>query len=478
MSHLVRRNGIYWFRADLPKDLAGKSFSPPLPDSLHQLASPQHPGRFKTAVWKSLRTSNEREAKRKVALDIVVHEALFAAGREFMRGAEPLAFSPEKTPELVHEYKRFILTVDEMQRKAGFGTSSLLEIPTSNREQPRGMSGLDLAAYSQWIEERESEVKRALASDGPPKRVASFADHLLTRCHIDPNTVTQDQRRQLEFDLLAGEREAIAQVRARLAGEVIPTPEPPSTGIENGAWTISKAFKVWEEGGSAKGAKKPGDNTIIETEAALRRFIDLYGDMPVREINKQHGREYRDAIAKVPKGLPARLAKLPLKTLLQQDLSSYPPRSARTINKILTLLAAVVSRAERDGHFDDLAWRNPFDVPFGLNEIDEDSYEPFSLTELAALIALPVFACAERPVRGRGETAKWAPLLALFHGSRRTETLQLLVRDISKDEDTGIWTVRFRTDADTGKRIKTSSSVRRIPVHPQLLSLGFEAFLH
>jgi hypothetical protein len=185
--------------------------------------------------------------------------------------------------------------------------------------------------------------------------------------------------------------------------------------------------------------------------------------MPVREINKQHGREYRDAIAKVPKGLPARLAKLPLKTLLQQDLSSYPPRSARTINKILTLLAAVVSRAERDGHFDDLAWRNPFDVPFGLNEIDEDSYEPFSLTELAALIALPVFACAERPVRGRGETAKWAPLL---------------VRDISKDEDTGIWTVRFRTDADTGKRIKTSSSVRRIPVHPQLLSLGFEAFLH
>jgi hypothetical protein len=405
MSHLVRRNGIYWFKSDLPKDLAGKSFSSPLPQTLQQLASPRYPGRFKTAVWKSLRTTNEREAKRKAALEIVVHEALIAAGREFMRGFEAVPFSPEKAAELVHEYKRFILTLDEMQRKAGLGTSSLLEIPAGNREQPRGMSGLDLAAYSQWIEERESEVKRALASYRPPERTAEFADHFLTRCHVDPSTLTKDQHRTLEIGLLGAEREALTQVKARLKGEVVATPEPLGIVSESGAWTISKAFKVWEEGGSAKGAKKPGDNTITETETALRRFIELYGDMPVREINKQHGREYRDTIAKVPKGLPAQLAKLPLKTLLQQDLSSYPPRSATTINKILSLLAAVVSRAERDGHFDDMAWRNPFDVPFGLDEIEEESYEPFSITELATLLASPVFACAERPVRGRGEGA-------------------------------------------------------------------------
>jgi hypothetical protein len=46
MSHLIRRNGIYWFKADLPEDLAGKSFSPPLPQSLQQLESPKYPGRF------------------------------------------------------------------------------------------------------------------------------------------------------------------------------------------------------------------------------------------------------------------------------------------------------------------------------------------------------------------------------------------------------------------------------------------------
>jgi integrase len=138
----------------------------------------------------------------------------------------------------------------------------------------------------------------------------------------------------------------------------------------------------------------------------------------------------------------------------------------------------VLSRADNDGHFDELvSWRNPFDVKFGLDETDEDNYEPFNLTELAKLLASPVFASAERPVRGRGETAKWAPLFALFHGPRRTELLQLLVRDIAKDPDTGIWTVRFKPERPAGQRIKNPPSLRRVPIHPQLLSMGFERFL-
>jgi integrase len=91
------------------------------------------------------------------------------------------------------------------------------------------------------------------------------------------------------------------------------------------------------------------------------------------------------------------------------------------------------------------------------------------------LLATTVFAADQRPVRGRGDTAKWAPLLALLQGARRTEIIQLLIKDVSKDADTGIWTIRFDREGD--KRIKTLSSIRRVPIHPQLIQSGFLDFV-
>lgn len=90
-------------------------------------------------------------------------------------------------------------------------------------------------------------------------------------------------------------------------------------------------------------------------------------------------------------------------------------------------------------------------------------------------MASPVFALGERPRRGRCDTAKWGPLVALFQGARRTEVIQLLTGDIATDSETGVWTVRFDRKGD--KRIKTLSSIRRVPVHPQLIALGFLDFV-
>lgn len=218
----------------------------------------------------------------------------------------------------------------------------------------------------------------------------------------------------------------------------------------------------------------PAPNTITEADTARRRFVELFGDLAIHHINKAHGREYRDAISRIPKGLPADMKQLTLPELTQCDLSAYKPRSATTINKSLTLLGAVLARAEQEGHFDGTGWRNPFDVTFEIDPADEDYYEPFTNDELKSLIASPVFSAGLRPKRGRGETAKWAPLLALFQGARRTEVIQLLVQDISKDPDTNVWTIRFDREGD--KRIKTLSSIRRVPIHPQLIDLGFLSF--
>jgi hypothetical protein len=241
VSHLIRRNGVYWFKIDLPDDLAGKPLPPSIPDAIKSLESPIRSRHLKTAVWLSLRTTVERVAKQRVGLQIAAHANLFDATRAFMIN--------------------------------GFRTS---------QAEPLQGSG---------------------------------------------------QAPAIHEDSASG-RPAIEQ-----------------------SLTITKAFQSWSVGGGVKGTKRPAPNTVTEANAALRRFVDLFGDLPVQHIGKGHGREYRDAIAKLPKGLPIELKRLSMKDLLQRDLTTYEPRSATTINKSLTLLGAVLAHAEQDGHFDGTGWR-------------------------------------------------------------------------------------------------------------------------
>lgn len=72
------------------------------------------------------------------------------------------------------------------------------------------------------------------------------------------------------------------------------------------------------------------------------------------------------------------------------------------------------------------------------------------------------------------------PLLALFHGLRSNETCQLHVADIK--EEKGIHYMAIREETEQGiksdKRLKTSRSKRHVPIHPELLRIGFIEFVN
>ena len=111
----------------------------------------------------------------------------------------------------------------------------------------------------------------------------------------------------------------------------------------------------------------------------------------------------------------------------------------------------------------------------------------FTPDELTSIFNAPIYTgCvndeldyAERgpshPRRGRF----WVPLIALFHGCRLGEICQLYTEDV-KERD-GIPYLSIRTELDdedkTEERLKTQSSVRDVPLHPELLKLGFMQFV-
>lgn len=112
---------------------------------------------------------------------------------------------------------------------------------------------------------------------------------------------------------------------------------------------------------------------------------------------------------------------------------------------------------------------------------------PFSLPELQAVFASPIYAKGERPKGGRLEAAYWLPLLGLFTGARLEEIGQLRVSDVQykeyPDQDGKMlsgWFLSIAAGTDElgqANRIKNAASERLVPLHPELERLGFIAYV-
>lgn len=104
-------------------------------------------------------------------------------------------------------------------------------------------------------------------------------------------------------------------------------------------------------------------------------------------------------------------------------------------------------------------------------KVQQKARVPFDADDLNSLFSSPVFTAGFRPKGGGGDAAYWLPILGLWTGARLEELGQLLVEDVR--HEAGIDYLDVCDDPGTGKRLKSESSRRRVPLHPELLRLGF-----
>ncbi len=154
-----------------------------------------------------------------------------------------------------------------------------------------------------------------------------------------------------------------------------------------------------------------------------------------------------------------------------------PRISSATVNKLLGGVQAIAVWGHDNGLTpDDAPWSDPF-ARMRLEE-DEPDREPWELAELRLLFNSPVFASGDRPKAGCGEAAYWLPLLGLFTGARQGELAPLTASDVTTDEASGISFITVSEDDERGTRLKTASSRRIVPLHPELIRLGFLGVVH
>lgn len=471
-----RRSGIYEFRKRLPRDLAGKPVPAALRVRFPELVNPAT-GCFKTELTISLGTSDTRLAKRKdlreaarIADMVVVVQAALADPSV----VETPSTAPEEiAADIVTDWLKW----DEAQREDGDARRDFYT--QADRERwpdlaflthgpgSEGMEPDHFLAYGDFIEEEAEVHRKALAS----RNTATIEPELKLYLAQKGQRLPEDElkRRRLLLRALQAKVEVLDRMRARQRGDLeVELPMPFQRGPK-----LSEAFERWKVGGEAKGARKPGANTVLEANQAVARFIEWHGDLRLGDITKAKARDFRDALAKVPAALPNKLRVLPLRSLLQRDLSKFTPRSATTVNKLLTILAAIVSHAQRDGLLDAVpGFSNPFekDVKFRIDARQVDPRKIFTASDLAAIFGTSIFTAGDRPKGGGGEAAFWFPLISLFSGLRLEEIAGLVISDLVRDEETGRWF--FDVTPANGREVKTASSIRCVPVHRELERIG------
>ncbi|MCC4632816.1 site-specific integrase [Xanthomonas dyei] len=68
------------------------------------------------------------------------------------------------------------------------------------------------------------------------------------------------------------------------------------------------------------------------------------------------------------------------------------------------------------------------------------------------------------------ESGRWASFIGLYTGARASEVGQLLVKDVFEED--GIPCIRI-SDEGEHQKVKTEVSLRTVPLHPELLKIGF-----
>lgn len=528
-TNLARRGAVYYHRCKVPTDIVETYGRREVTYSLKTRDLTEAVRRVKVAAVETMkafddhrRTIREAAAREATAEGrdpfIAAGEAL-TANDDGEDRAELVAYSTLSRSELnlfAELHRSIRLEDDEDARFNGFkavrpgpGSDMLLFTADDKRLTGKKAHATDYAlAESKARAFLTASVMRRKLARGEYGGVEAFAEDCLAAAGITLDRSSRAWRSLLRLVQVA-EVQAMADIRARnegkepehrgsdeilaeIAASLVPKPPEPIPPVSatfphpapaepvSAAPMLSVVCDQWLEEGKAKEwSPKTGDARVVMVDL----FIALTGDRPIDSYSKTDARTFKDALA----SLPANWSKT--KSLRSLSVAAaakkakadgMTPMSVTNVNKHLNCLYALMAWAAK--HYDEVE-RNPFEgMRVEKKTSARDERDPFTLDDLKAIFSAPIFrGCKSEwywstpgAVVLRDSPKFWVPLIGLFSGARLTEILQLYQDDIVTVDGA----LCFRICAEKeGQRLKTASARRLIPVHAELLRIGFAEFV-
>lgn len=210
--------------------------------------------------------------------------------------------------------------------------------------------------------------------------------------------------------------------------------------------------------------------TTAMNRAYLSILLEYFGaDRLLGTITKQDASEVKKVLQALPSSRNTKpsLKDLPLKKVIK--VTGHKTISPKTINSHIQMFQSFFDWAERHGHAPHRLFEG-MKVPKAKNA--ETTVRPYNQDQ-TRLIFTELTENSSGLVRK--ESHKWGTLLAMFTGARLNEICQCHVADVQ--QDCGVWYLNITDEGDNNKSVKATASRRKVPLHSELMRLGFLTFV-
>ena len=204
------------------------------------------------------------------------------------------------------------------------------------------------------------------------------------------------------------------------------------------------------------------DRGPMQVKEACELFIEMVGDLPIKNITKQLARQFKQDYMRLPsnKNKKAEYRGKSVAELLAMDIPQQDLLKPETVNNNLTRISTFFKWAVNNDYISS----NPL-TGLLLGKSVKGRRDVFDQSDLKKLFESP-----EYQGNHFDKTFQyWCPLIALYAGMRCEELARLQVSNFKQME--GIWCIQGEKGAD-GWEGKYGSGLRTIPLHHKLVELG------
>ena len=266
----------------------------------------------------------------------------------------------------------------------------------------------------------------------------------MARAHI---VAAQEAMRRSRGDYTAHDVDDLRDEPAEAAGR---------PRARRGAVMASAAFDRWLEDNRERWSAR----TTQEYSGARHVFLEVLGDLPVADISRDDVRTLRETLAKLPVRW-RQLSLSPREVLATDPVGPFLKPASR--QKILQATKGMLEWSLAEGIVEN-------NVAAGLVHV-HDPQPAREKRDQWTVEALNVWFRSEvySDPRTTWTHKAWLPLLGLFTGARLEELARLRTEDVHDVDGVPCVDIRWRE----GSRLKTAAATRLIPIHPELIGLGF-----
>jgi integrase len=444
---MVKRGGLWHFRRRVPQRLQ------PL---------------LGTSIYRSLGTACKKEATRRSACLFLRSEGLFAQMDEYDQ--------PPTDGEILAAVRQW------------------LEV---NLGWQRAFKSLHKMPSGEFYRNREAIAESMATPVDDPDDLSSIDDLIIDQASAILDTAGYNSQIEGEDILRKVHKTLIDEVQRRVDerfNQLFQTEKLDVTSSEKGSIELAPPVMppnlstFFDDYALAMtdGEKWTG-HTKAQNLGTLNLMIRLIGDKAVGSITRNDAKLLRAGLERVPSnfGKPKWHFKVPIDDVLKER-AGPGTLSVSTLDRHWTTIAAFFKWLNRQ---DDIT---PLDIDRTLGGFFWSKDAPKSKRRirweaeaLNKLFLSPIWTGYQPKPRKdywRWEPGKtvqrdhyfWLPLLAIFTGARLEELCQLRREDIGIDD--GITTIRI-TDEHPEQRLKNEPSKRKVPVHRDLIKIGFLRYL-